>query len=262
MKDCPRLYIDQHITNRNPRSTVGTATDILKVIRLLFAQVGVRECSHCGNKIPPLISEYENDFDWSDDVNNLSEILRDKCPACGHEIRKFRMSDFSYNNPNGACPKCHGIGQIYSVNRSVTIDEELSVYDGAFKSWGKNEIKVYVPIVLAASKYYGFEFKPNEKIKNLSPEAKAFLYYGNDDQRFTKYYPNVARPNEKKYLFMGFINDMEITYEKSLDNEGWTERFGRFMTRAECSECNGSRMSKDLEIHSKYNYLSIGCYMP
>lgn len=256
----PVIYIDQHITNRNPRSTVGTATDILKLIRLLFAQAGVRECSHCGNKIPPLISEYENDFEWSDDVNNPTEVIRDKCPVCGHEIRKFRMSDFSYNNPNGACPKCHGIGQIYSVNRNVTIDEGLSVYDGAFKSWGKSEIKAYIPIVLAASKYYGFEFDPNEKIENLSPQAKAFLYYGNRDLRFTKYYPNVARPNEKKFLFMGFINDMEITYEKLLDNEGWTERFGRFMTRVECSECNGSRMSKDLEM-VKVNGVSINQLM-
>lgn len=157
------------------------------------------------------------------------------------------MSDFSYNDPNGACPRCHGIGQIYSVNRGVTIDEELSVYDGALKSWGKNELKIYVPIVLAAGQYYGFVFDPNEKIKNLSPEAKAFLYYGNDDSRFTKYYPNAARPDGKKCLFTGFINDMESKYEKYLDNEDWTERFGRFMTRVECPQCNGSRMSKDLE---------------
>lgn len=256
----PVIYIDQHITNRNPRSTVGTATELLRYIRLLFAQVGVRECSYCGDKIPPLISEYENDFDCSDDVNDPSEIIRDKCPACGHEIRKFRMSDFSYNNPNGACPKCHGIGQIYSVNRSVTIDEELSVYDGALKSWGKSEIKVYVPIVLAAGKYYGFAFDPHEKIKNLSAQAKAFLYYGNDDPRFTSYYPNMARPEDKKYLFDGFINDMEIKYEKLLDNEDWTERFGKFMTQVECSQCNGSRMSKELET-VKVNGVSINQLM-
>lgn len=243
----PVIYIDQHITNRNPRSTVGTATELLRYLRLLFAQAGTRECRYCGNKIPPLISEYENDFERSDDVNDPSEILKDKCPACGQEIRKFRMSDFSFNNPNGACPKCHGIGQIYSVNRSATIDEELSVYDGALKSWGKSELKIYVPIILAAGKYYGFEFNPHEKIKNLSPQAKAFLYYGNDDPRFTKYYPKAVRPEDKKYLFMGFINDMEIKYEKLLDHEDWTERFGRFMTRVECSECNGSRMSKELE---------------
>lgn len=256
----PVIYINQHITNRNPRSTVGTATEILRYIRLLFAQAGVRECSHCGGKIPPLISAYGNDLDSSDDVNDLTGILRDQCPACGHETRKFRMSDFSYNNPNGACPKCHGIGQIYSVNRSVTIDEELSVSDGALKSWGKSELKVYVPIILAAGGYYGFAFDPNEKIKNLSPEAKAFLYYGNEDPRFTKYYSDVEKPQEKKYLFGGFINDMEVKYEKLLDNEDWTERFGRFMTRVECPECNGSRMSKDLDT-VKVNGVSINQLM-
>lgn len=256
----PVINIDQHITNRNPRSTVGTVTDLLRYIRLLYAQAGVRECGYCQNRIPPSISEYGNDFDCSDDVNDPSEILRDKCPACGQEIRRFRMSDFAYNNPGGACPKCHGIGQIYSVNRSVAIDEELSVYDGAFKSWGKNEIKAYVPIVLAAGKYYGFAFDPNEKIKNLSPQAKAFLYYGNEDQRFAKYYPNAARPNDKKYLFMGFINDMEVKYEKLLDNEDWTERFGRFMTRGECRECGGSRLSKELET-VKVNGVSINQLM-
>lgn len=239
---------------------MGTVTDLLRYIRLLYAQAGVRECGYCQNRIPPSISEYGNDFDCSDDVNDPSEILRDKCPACGQEIRRFRMSDFAYNNPGGACPKCHGIGQIYSVNRSVAIDEELSVYDGAFKSWGKNEIKAYVPIVLAAGKYYGFAFDPNEKIKNLSPQAKAFLYYGNEDQRFAKYYPNAARPNDKKYLFMGFINDMEVKYEKLLDNEDWTERFGRFMTRGECRECGGSRLSKELET-VKVNGVSINQLM-
>lgn len=205
----PVIYIDQHITNRNPRSSVGTATDILKYMRLLFAQVGVSED--------------------------------------GQKGRKFKMSDFSYNNPQGACPKCHGIGQINSVNRGVTIDEELSVLDGAFKSWGKNEIKLFVPTVLAAGRYYGFSFDPQEKIRDLSPEAKAFLYYGNDDERFTKYFPHEKRPDNRSCLFAGFINDMESRYEQYLDNEDWTERFGRFMTPAECPLCHGSRMAKDLE---------------
>lgn len=243
----PVIYIDQHIKNRNPRSTVGTATDLLRYIRLLYAQAGVRACSHCGKRILPLLSEYENDFEQDDDGNGLAEVLGDRCPACGRGIRKFRMSDFSYNHPNGACPKCHGIGEIYSVNRSVTIDEELSVYDGALKSWGKSEIKVCVPAVLAAGKYYGFSFDPHEKIKNLSPQAKAFLYYGNDDERFIKYYPDVERPDDRSCLFAGFINDMESKYEKYLDNEDWTERFGRFMVRTACSSCGGSRLSKDLE---------------
>lgn len=218
----PVIYIDQHITNRNPRSTVGTATELLRWIRLLFAQAGVCEGGQAG--------------------------------------RKFRMSDFSYNNPNGACPKCHGIGEINSVNRSVAIDEELSVCGGALKSWGKSELKVCIPLVLAAGSYYGFTFDPQEKIKNLSPQAKAFLYYGNDDERFAKYYPDAERPDDKQYLFAGFINDMESKYEKYLDNEDWTERFGRFMTRTECPLCQGSRLSKDLEA-VKVNGVSLNRLM-
>ena len=45
-----------------------------------------------------------------------------------------------------------------------------------------------------------------------------------------------------------------------MDNEGWTERFGRFMTRVECSECNGSRMSKDLDM-VKVNGVSMNQLM-
>lgn len=45
----PVIYIDQNITNRNPRSSVGTATELLKYIRLLYAQVGIRECGTCGS---------------------------------------------------------------------------------------------------------------------------------------------------------------------------------------------------------------------
>lgn len=53
---------------------------------------------------------------------------------------------------------------------------------------------------------------------------------------------------------------METRYEQLLDNEDWTERFGRFMTRVDCTECNGSRMSKDLET-VKVNGMSVNQLM-
>lgn len=240
----PVIYINQHITNRNPRSTVGTMTEILKYLRLLFSQAGIRECQHCGNKIMPVCSKYITENDESDEMD---EIVSDRCPHCGHYVKIYRMSDFSYNNSQGACPKCHGIGQIHSVNRQAAIDEELSIGEGAFKSWGKNEIKVYVPIILNASKYYGFKFEPHDRIRELVPAAKAFIYYGNDDERFKKFFPNAKRPIDKKFLFRGFINDMESVYEKNLDNEAWTERFGKFMEKANCSLCKGTRLSGELE---------------
>ena len=47
----PAISIDQKTTSRNPRSTVGTVTEIYDYIRLLYARIGVPYCPNCGNKI-------------------------------------------------------------------------------------------------------------------------------------------------------------------------------------------------------------------
>ena len=47
----PAVSIDQKSTNRNPRSTVGTITEIYDYMRLLWARIGVPHCPECGEKI-------------------------------------------------------------------------------------------------------------------------------------------------------------------------------------------------------------------
>lgn len=47
----PAISIDQKTTSKNPRSTVGTVTEIYDYIRLLYARIGVPYCPHCGKKI-------------------------------------------------------------------------------------------------------------------------------------------------------------------------------------------------------------------
>src|SRR5947209_9177601 len=47
----PAISIDQKSTSRNPRSTVGTVTEIYDYLRLLFARIGVPHCIHCGQVI-------------------------------------------------------------------------------------------------------------------------------------------------------------------------------------------------------------------
>ncbi|MBN1580754.1 MAG: excinuclease ABC subunit UvrA [Anaerolineae bacterium] len=48
----PVISIEQKTTNRNPRSTVGTMTDIYDYLRMLFATVGVAHCPYCGREVP------------------------------------------------------------------------------------------------------------------------------------------------------------------------------------------------------------------
>ena len=49
----PSISVDQHLTNRSPRSTVGTATDVYTYLRVLFARLGHRPCPACGKDVPP-----------------------------------------------------------------------------------------------------------------------------------------------------------------------------------------------------------------
>ena len=48
----PAISIDQKTTSKNPRSTVGTVTEIYDYLRLLWARVGVPHCPKCGREIP------------------------------------------------------------------------------------------------------------------------------------------------------------------------------------------------------------------
>ena len=47
----PAISIDQKTTNKNPRSTVGTVTEIYDYLRLLYARVGIPHCPKCGKRI-------------------------------------------------------------------------------------------------------------------------------------------------------------------------------------------------------------------
>ena len=49
----PSIGVDQHLTNRSPRSTLGTATDVYTYLRVLFARLGHRPCPTCGKDVPP-----------------------------------------------------------------------------------------------------------------------------------------------------------------------------------------------------------------
>ncbi len=58
----PAISIDQKSTSRNPRSTVGTVTEIYDYLRLLFARIGHPHCSNCGREISHLAPEQITDM--------------------------------------------------------------------------------------------------------------------------------------------------------------------------------------------------------
>ncbi len=128
----PTVSIDQHLTNRSPRSTVGTVTDVYTYLRVLFARVGRRPCPACGRVIPPLSdasAEWEGGTEGEDTRAEPEESF--PCPFCGAPVPRPSMAHFSFNKVEGACPACTGLGVIQQVDVTRLVDEEKSVLEGA-----------------------------------------------------------------------------------------------------------------------------------
>jgi len=67
----PTISVDQSNSNRSPRSTFGTATDVYTYLRVVFARIGHRPCPNCGADVPPLHeSDEAPEMIW-DDENSL-----------------------------------------------------------------------------------------------------------------------------------------------------------------------------------------------
>src|SRR5215472_14901014 len=122
----PSISVDQHLTNRSPRSTVGTVTDVYTYLRVLFARLGHRSCPACGKDVPPSFdisyAEWEGESSADDDSLVPEETF--PCPHCGAPIPEIGMAHFSFNKPDGACPTCTGLGSVQQADISRLVDEQ------------------------------------------------------------------------------------------------------------------------------------------
>ena len=98
------------------RSTVGTATEVYTYLRVLFARVGHRPCPRCGADVPPEHGADEaTDGIWMGDEDGEPEEIV-QCPHCNAALPALDMASFSFNQPEGACPTCTGLGTVYGAN--------------------------------------------------------------------------------------------------------------------------------------------------
>jgi excinuclease ABC subunit A len=144
----PSISVDQHLTNRSPRSTVGTTTEVYTYLRVLYARVGRRPCPACGAEVPP-----DTDPEaWSNEAEGAVEAEASgaeeagatyPCPHCGAPIPELGMAHFSFNKPAGACPTCTGLGTTIQPNISRLMDPARSVADGGVLIWNEPQAKHY-----------------------------------------------------------------------------------------------------------------------
>lgn len=116
----PAISIDQKTTNHNPRSTVGTVTEIYDYLRLLFARVGVPYCPHCKkpiaqqtiDQIVDTIEKYEK----GSKLTILAPTVRGQKGAFAKAFEGYKKSGFVRVKVDGS---------IYSLDEEINLDKNL-----------------------------------------------------------------------------------------------------------------------------------------
>ncbi|SEF16951.1 excinuclease ABC subunit UvrA [Jiangella alba] len=230
----PSISIDQYLTNRSPRSTVGTATEVFTYLRLLWARIGHRPCPSCAAPLPPS----HQDDDWDEDQD--PETVR--CQHCGAEVPDLVMGDFSFNKPSGACPACTGLGVVVRPDTSRLVDDDLSVAEGAVLGWHPVTTDRNIAVLAAAGRHYGFEFDAYVPVRELGDVQRDLLLYGVESPEFGRHVTAAPPRTVTAGRFEGVATAVLRRYADRIEDTGYREKTERLLRQETCPECEGSRL--------------------
>jgi excinuclease ABC subunit A len=338
----PAISIDQKTTSRNPRSTVGTVTEIYDYFRLLYARIGIPHCPECGKIIEkqtvdqmvdhimsmpegskiqllaPVVRGRKgqhtklldqakrsgyiralidgNNYDLNEtieldkNVKHSIAIIIDRlivkkgiekrlsdsietvmkltggimevdlngtenhsysqsfsCPDCDFSFEELEPRMFSFNNPFGACPECHGLGFTMEFDPELIVpDESLSIRNGAIQApgWASagNKNSWTVNIFEALSKKYKFSI--DTPYKDYPDKIKQLVMYGNNGETFKVTYESEKMSGQYDTAFEGIINSLARRY-KETSSEYMRSEYESLMTNNHCPSCHGNRLKKE-----------------
>ena len=116
----PAISIDQKSTNRNPRSTVGTVTEIYDYLRLLYARIGIPHCPNCGRVI-----ERQTVDQMVDRIMELPERSRIQLLAPVVRGRKGRHEKIFEQAKKSGYVRVMVDGNMYELSEEITLDKNI-----------------------------------------------------------------------------------------------------------------------------------------
>ena len=337
----PAISIDQKTTSKNPRSTVGTVTEIYDSLRLLYASIEIPHCPVCGKEIrqqsvdqiierilklpegerflvlapvvraqkgmhekvfadakksgyvrvrvdgslydlseeikldknkkhsievvvdrlvmregirPRLADSVETALKLAEGYLMIVPISRDgdegevlsfsqsyACEEHGISVGEFEPRMFSFNNPQGACPHCSGLG----TTRRIAIDrlipnKKLSLSEGAINVNGFKTLEEESwngPLFSAVGERFGFTL--DMPVEDFSKNAYDILMYGSGEESYNvvRYFGGEA--HKKSAKFDGLIRMIEQRIEYGMS----PDYYEQFIEEAPCKYCGGQRLN-------------------
>lgn len=230
----PAILISQTDGNRNPRSTVGTQSDIYTDLRMIYEKLGVRVCPHCGEIISAADCREETE------KINADFYVYMFCSKCGQRMDKITRTYFSFNTKEGACPTCEGLGKVHTVKRERVVDESLSLEDGAVRFWEKQYGKYQTSVLYAAFEHYGILTGKDTPVQDFSEIQKEILYNGIENDRIMKIFPEISPP--KTVASGRFEGVLPILWRRLADKKGDVKQLEAYFDVVECPDCKGERL--------------------
>ncbi|MFF7373715.1 excinuclease ABC subunit UvrA [Streptomyces massasporeus] len=233
----PSISVDQHLTNRSPRSTVGTVTEVFTYLRLLWSRIGVRPCPGCGKDIPPTYAD-------AAEADEDAEPGQRPCPHCGALVPELVMGSFSFNKPDGACPACTGLGEVIRPDVRRLVDDGKSVAQGAVHGWNAKFTDWSIPVLRAAAGHYGFAFDTDTPLGELDDKQRDLLLHGVESPEFRRHFPDTDPPaTVTAGRFEGVATALLRRYNERADDPEYRERAERQgLVKQPCAQCDGTRL--------------------
>ncbi|GLY47365.1 excinuclease ABC subunit UvrA [Lentzea sp. NBRC 102530] len=203
------------------RSTFGTSTELLNVLRLLFSRLASHVCPN-GHRQEPSI--------------DVAAEIGVTCPVCGVTFNPPGAEALAFNS-DGACPHCTGTGVVREVDDDRLVpDPSLTIAQGAVAPWGMFGLSV-MPEVVGE-----FGVRTDVPFADLTDAEREIVLNGPAEKR------QIRVPSKAGRLF-----DLNFTYRnarlavrEALDNattERGLNRVNRFISTQTCPTCHGTRLS-------------------
>ncbi len=158
------------------------------------------------------------------------------CPDSGLSFSEPAPHTFSFNSPQGACPKCKGLGYVSVIDmKKIIPDDSRSIAVGGIDPLGAYKDNNWFRILDSMAKVY--EFSLNDPIKGLPEDVLNMIIYGTDEL----FRVNLSDGTQLA-PFAGVLSKLE---QSKNDKDDVIARRDRFVEEMVCSECNGTRLKKD-----------------
>ncbi|MBR6355434.1 MAG: excinuclease ABC subunit UvrA [Alphaproteobacteria bacterium] len=162
------------------------------------------------------------------------------CPVSGFTIEEIEPRLFSFNNPQGACPHCGGLGaSLYMDPELVVPNENLSLAEGAIAPWSVSSHSIFYRQTLNSLCEY-LDISNKTPWKDLPPYAQETILYGSGNRCV----PMVFSKWVSDKPFEGVIPNLERRFVET-DSAAVRDELSHYQSAAPCEVCHGKRLKQE-----------------